>query len=99
MKVRDFLKLYREDPIIQTIAAQIRPNEKKQIRLKGLVGSQDAVVAAAIYQLTKQTQIFVLHDKEEAAYFHNDLQNLVGEKEVLLLPSIWIKTKKNEHVV
>ena len=91
MKVKDFLKLYREDPIIQTIAAQIRPNEKKQIRLKGLVGSQDAVVAAAIYQLTKQTQIFVLHDKEEAAYFHNDLQNLVGEKEVLLFPTSYKK--------
>ncbi len=87
MKVRDFLKLYREDPIIQTIAEQIKPNEKKQIRLKGLVGSQDAVVAAAIYQLTKQTQIFVMHDKEEAAYFHNDLQNLIGEKEVLLFPT------------
>ncbi len=87
MKVRDFLKLYREDPIIQTIAEQIKPNEKKQVRLKGLVGSQDAVVAAAVYLITKQTQIFVLHDKEEAAYFHNDLQNLIGEKEVLLFPT------------
>ena len=87
MKVRDFLKLYREDPIIQTIAEQIKPNAKKRIRLKGLVGSQDAVVAAAVYLITKKTQIFVLHDKEEAAYFHNDLQNLVGEKEVLLFPT------------
>jgi len=31
--------------------------------------------------------ILVMHDKEEAAYFQNDLQNLLGEKEVLLFPT------------
>ncbi len=51
------------------------------------MGSLDAVVAASTYQLNKQTNIFVLHDKEEAAYFHNDLQNLMGDKEVLLFPT------------
>ena len=65
----------------------MRPNETTRLRLKGLVGSLDAVVAAATYQINKQTNIFVLHDKEEAAYFHNDLQNLMGEKEVLLFPT------------
>jgi len=52
-----------------------------------LVGSLDAVIAAATYQINKQTNIFILHDKEEAAYFHNDLQNLMGDKEVLLFPT------------
>ncbi|WP_422355407.1 transcription-repair coupling factor [Roseivirga pacifica] len=87
MKVRDFLRIYREDAVIQTIAEKLKPNEGGKLRLKGLVGSLDAVVAAAVYQLNKQTMIFVLHDKEEAAYFHNDLQNLMGEKEVLLFPT------------
>lgn len=87
MRVREFLKIYREDPIVQTIAEQLRPNEEKHLRLKGLVGSLDAVVAAAVYQLNKQTMIMVMHDKEEAAYFQNDLQNLMGEKEVLLFPT------------
>jgi len=73
--------------VIQSIAERIRPNETTRLRLKGLVGSLDAVVAAATYQINKQTNIFVLHDKEEAAYFHNDLQNLMGEKEVLLFPT------------
>jgi len=73
--------------VIQSIAERMRPNETTRLRLKGLVGSLDAVVAAATYQINKQTNIFVLHDKEEAAYFHNDLQNLMGEKEVLLFPT------------
>lgn len=87
MKVRDFIKIYREDSVVQTIAERIKPNETSHIRLKGLVGSLDAVIATAVYQLNKQTCIFVMHDKEEAAYFHNDLQNLLGEKEVLLFPT------------
>lgn len=81
------MKIYREDPIVQTIAEQLKPNEEKHIRLKGLVGSLDAVLTAAIFQLNKQTMIMVMHDKEEAAYFQNDLQNLLGEKEVLLFPT------------
>jgi len=87
LKVRDFIKIYREDSVVQTIAERIKPNETSHIRLKGLVGSLDAVIATAVYQLNKQTCIFVMHDKEEAAYFHNDLQNLLGEKEVLLFPT------------
>ena len=73
--------------MVQTIAEKIKPNETSHIRLKGLVGSLDAVIAASVYQLNKQTCIFVMHDKEEAAYFQNDLQNLLGEKEVLLFPT------------
>lgn len=69
------------------MAERIKPNETTRVRLKGLVGSLDAVIAAATFQINKQTNIFVLHDKEEAAYFHNDLQNLMGEKEVLLFPT------------
>jgi transcription-repair coupling factor (superfamily II helicase) len=87
LKVREFLKIYREDPIVQTIAEQLKPNEEIHIRLKGLVGSLDAVIAAAVFQLNKQSMIMVMHDKEEAAYFQNDLQNLLGEKEVLLFPT------------
>jgi len=87
LRVKDFIKIYREDPILQTIAERIKPNEGTNIQLRGLVGSLDAVIAAAIYQENKQTCLFVMHDKEEAAYFHNDLQNLVGDKEVLLFPT------------
>ncbi|MFT6970122.1 MAG: transcription-repair coupling factor (superfamily II helicase) [Roseivirga sp.] len=87
MRVKDFIKIYREDPIIQTIAERTKPNEGSHIQLRGLIGSLDAVIAAAIYQENKQTCLFVMHDKEEAAYFHNDLQNLIGDKEVLLFPT------------
>jgi transcription-repair coupling factor (superfamily II helicase) len=87
MKVADFLKLYKQDSIVQTIAEAIKPNEPAVVRLKGLSGSLDTIISAAIFSLNHQNHLFVLHDKEEAAYFYNDLQSLLPIKEILFLPT------------
>ncbi|RJE71570.1 transcription-repair coupling factor [Reichenbachiella sp. MSK19-1] len=87
MKSKDLLTIYKADSQVKAIAESIKPNENVHVRIKGLVGSMDAVVAAAVFQTNHQNHIFILHEKEEAAYFHNDLQNILGDKEVLLFPS------------
>ena len=87
MKVSDFLKLYKQDSIVQTIAEAIKPNESANIKIKGLVGSLDAIMGASVYSLDHQNHLFVLHDKEEAAYFYNDLQSLLHPKEILFFPT------------
>lgn len=86
MKNKDFIKLFTTDSYIQTIAEEIKPNEKQSLQLKGIHGSLDAVLASAIYHLGHQNYLYILHDKEEAAYFQNDLQNLLPEKEIFLFP-------------
>ncbi|WP_109832359.1 transcription-repair coupling factor [Reichenbachiella versicolor] len=87
MNTKELLSIYKAEAEIKSLAELIKPNEHTNLRIKGLLGSLDAIVAASIYQLNHQNHIFILHEKEEAAYFHNDLQNLVGDKEVLLFPS------------
>lgn len=87
MKVKDFLHLYRSDSIVGAVGETIKPNEHKRIHLRGLVGSLDAVVLSAVYSNNHQNHLVVLHDKEEAAYFHNDLQNLLIGKEILFFPT------------
>ena len=92
MQVADFLRLYRLSPELQTLAARLRGAAKStpgklRLQLRGLVGSQDAVVASAVAH-AQHPHVFVLHDKEEAAYFLSDLQHLLPEgPEVLLFPS------------
>ncbi len=100
MLVKDFLTLYREDGFVQTIIEQLkRPNEHPHVQIKGLVGSLDAVIASAIFlQNPKQTSLFVLSDREEAAYFLNDLQNLVGEEHVLSFPMSYKRAYVYEEV-
>jgi transcription-repair coupling factor (superfamily II helicase) len=89
LKVKDLLELYRRDALVQTIAERLKSAPPFHLQVKGLIGSQDAVVAAAVAGLLNDNHhLFVLHDKEEAAYFLADLQNLFGtEKETLLFPS------------
>ena len=87
MKIKDFIKLYKDDAILQTMVASLKPNEDQTIQFKGLVGSLDAIAVAVSHLLNHQNQLIILHDKEEAAYFQNDLQNLLDFKEPLLFPT------------
>jgi transcription-repair coupling factor (superfamily II helicase) len=100
MLVKDFLTLYREDGFVKTIAEQIKsPNEYPNVQIKGIVGSLDAVIASAVHLLNpSQTHFFVLSDREEAAYFINDLQNLIGENNVLSFPMSYKRAYQYEEV-
>lgn len=87
MKVSDFLSIYRHDSLVKTLSDSIDNYQGTGLQVKGLVGSLDAVVPSAVFSLDRRCHLFVLHEKEEAAYFFNDLQNLFGEKEVLFFPT------------
>ena len=87
MTVQDFITLYSEDSLIKTLAENINTKPHHCIQLKGLKGSLDAVFAASLYRINNQPGLFIMHDREEASYFLNDLQNLIPGQEVLLFPS------------
>ncbi len=97
MQIQGFVELYSSDSFIQTLALQLKNNSGKSFQIKGLVGSLDAIVASAIYQIHAQNHVFVLDGKEEAAYFHNDLQNLNPGIEVLLFPTSYKKPYQLEE--
>ncbi len=84
MRAKDFLSIYCADGLIKTVAAGVSAS-RSSVFIKGLTGSQDAVVVASCFSIKPGDYIVILQDKEEAAYFQNDLQNLMG-KEILLFP-------------
>lgn len=64
----------------------------------GLSGSSAAVIAAACIARTKRSFLFLLGDKESAAYFFNDLEHLLEESDksyenrsIFFFPSSWRK--------
>lgn len=87
MKVKDFLRLYKEDSLVQILSEAVKNKEKQKLHAKGLVGSLDAIVAASLYLTNGLNHLFVLHDKEEASYFFNDLQSLTSESEAMFFPT------------
>jgi len=78
-------QLYTQSPQLrklQDFIAQNQPN----VTLNGLSGSSFSFVASAIFTKTDRPFLLVLNDKEEAAYVLNDLEQLIGENDVLFYP-------------
>ena len=85
MKLSQLIDLYKEHAASQLLQQSLTNNPKSKIHFKGLVGSQDVLLAANISQEIKRPHLFILSDKEEAAYFLNDLESIL-QKEVLFFP-------------
>ncbi len=71
------------------------------IHLNGLQGSVAAFVMAAVFNnpsCSRLNHLVVLRDPEEAAYFHNTLENLTGALDIFYFPSSF-KNKKNYRLL
>jgi len=100
VKTQDFLQLYQHDGLVQTIIQEIYSQKNNRLQIKGLQGSIDAIFAAVVHLINpKSVHIFVLQDKEEAAYFHYDLQNLLGtQKNILFFPTSYKRPYHYEEI-
>ncbi|GIV34906.1 MAG: transcription-repair-coupling factor [Chitinophagales bacterium] len=98
MNLESLLSLYRHDPRIEQLSAYLRQNIPSGIHLSGLAGSADAFVAAGLLGKTTCPHIFILTDKEEAAYFHNNLSSLLENKDVLFFPDSFKRPGKLEEI-
>jgi len=60
--------------------------DSQKISIKGLVGSSLSFVVSEVFKSAESPFLLILNDKEEAAYHLNDLEQLIGEKDVLFYP-------------
>ncbi len=96
LSTQDFLQLYSSDSFVQLIVNQIS-GQQPRVQVKGLAGSLDAVLAAAVYQNLPRLNLFVTNDREEAAYLQNDLQNLLN-REILYYPTSYKRPYHYEEI-
>ncbi|MFZ1692234.1 MAG: transcription-repair coupling factor [Flavobacteriales bacterium] len=76
----DLLSLYRSDARVARVADGLR-EKAARVQIAGTIGSAQALIAASVMERTGGVHVFVLTDKEEAAYFINDLEALKGKDE------------------
>jgi transcription-repair coupling factor (superfamily II helicase) len=76
---------YDKSSKINQIADVVAVHQQK-IHLKGLVGSSLSFVIQALFKKTENPFLVVLNDKEEAAYYLNDLEQLINDQDVLFYP-------------
>ncbi len=86
MELTEFRRLFEKNEAIQHVITQLNtPGEN--IHLRGLVGSSQTIFASILSEKLQQPVIYILNDKEEAAYFYDDLNNLKTASTVLFFPS------------
>ena len=86
MKLQDLKDRYRVDERIISISEKFRNSPLSHVQLHGTAGSLNAFISYGISKNLPIHQFIILPDKEEAAYFLNDLEALVGER-ALFYPS------------
>ena len=89
MNVQELLEKYIHSNQVKLLKDKLQSNNSK-IHLKGLIGSSDAMVAAACYSVEKRLNVFILPTHEDASYFLTDLESLF-DKQILFFPSSFRK--------
>ena len=82
---------------VSQIAENLQQSENK-IYLKGLVGSSLSFVVNSLFHKSDLPFLLIFEDKEAAAYYLNDLEQLIGEKEVLFYPGSFRRPYQIEEV-
>ncbi|HLR37296.1 MAG TPA: DEAD/DEAH box helicase, partial [Chitinophagaceae bacterium] len=92
MNLEAILESYRNNNRLEQLAERIAMSDSDNIQLKGLSGSATAFIIGAFSKNQTDNHVIVLNDKEEAAYFQNDLVNITREFDVFYFPDSFKKT-------
>ncbi|BDW91725.1 transcription-repair-coupling factor [Flagellimonas marinaquae] len=85
-------QLYEQSPALGKLRSAIAQSQSnssarsQKINVKGLVGSSLSFMITDTFKSADLPFLLILNDKEEAAYYLNDLEQLIGEKDVLFYP-------------
>jgi transcription-repair coupling factor (superfamily II helicase) len=104
----ELLKQFQNNPRLFQLADRLSLSQpaagsssSQKIYLKNLRGSSPVFVNAAIFlhpACADLNHLVIINDAEEAAYFHNTLENLTGALDIFYFPSSF-KSKKNYRLL
>jgi transcription-repair coupling factor (superfamily II helicase) len=101
MSVKDLLQQYQDTPRLFQLADKLSFDLPQKIYLKNLQGSSSQFVVSATFlhpSCSQLNHLIVLNDAEEAAYFHNTLENLTEALDIFYFPSSF-KNRKNYQLL
>lgn len=87
MDTSELKLLYVNHPSLQTLVEGLNHGKTGNFHIKGLSGSAKALFAATSFQKLPNTQLFIHTDKDDAAYFFDDMTKVIGDEKVFFLPS------------
>jgi transcription-repair coupling factor (superfamily II helicase) len=89
MKENEIISHYNNHPNLEGLEGAFANTDTLRIRLEGLTGSSKAIIVAGVFLKSQATHLVIIPEKEDAAYFYNDLVSMVGEEAVFFFPSTY----------
>jgi transcription-repair coupling factor (superfamily II helicase) len=83
---KNLYNTYDSSPKTKQIVDCLQENNQVKMHLSGLLGSAVSFVIQALFKKAELPFLIVLNNKEEAAYYLNDLEQMIGDKDVLFYP-------------
>lgn len=97
MNTKDLLQKYLSAKVIERLTAKLTAAGDKKFKLVENAGSVTPLLIGAMRVSRPGVRVVVLNDREEAAYFYNDLITFTDEKKVAFLPSSYRRMIKDEE--
>jgi transcription-repair coupling factor (superfamily II helicase) len=94
----ELLSLYQAQQNTRALARLIDEPAPRRIFMQGLAGSSGAFIAASVAGLTSRQHVFILPNREDAAYFLNNLEQLLPNPSALFFPSSYKKPFRLDEV-
>jgi transcription-repair coupling factor (superfamily II helicase) len=97
MKENELAALFDSHPVLTGLTESLGTTGTERISVEGLSGSSKSLAVASIFMKTQYTHIVIIPEKEDAAYFYNDLVSLTGEDLVFFFPSTYKRSVQYEQ--
>ena len=97
MKINELTEHYSSHPLMPSLLETVNDGHAGKIRIEGLSGSARSMVLSVVFHKSQTTHLIVLPEKEDAAYFYNDLLSSIGEESVFFFPSTYKRSVQYEQ--
>ncbi|MDO4979950.1 MAG: transcription-repair coupling factor [Prevotellaceae bacterium] len=94
MEIKDLLGEYAKSKQVAALAHILEDKSLETVFLQGLLASAAPMMFAAAAMKSPKTILFILQDADEAAYFYNDLKQMMGTETVFYFPSSYRRQVK-----
>ena len=85
MSKQNIVNQYQKSALVAQVNSQLQ-QEQNHFQIKNLAGSSLSFVISETFKKADKPYLLIFNDKEEAAYYLNDLEQLLGDKNVLFYP-------------
>ena len=97
MSKQTIVNHYKTSALTKQILKELQ-HDKNHFQITNLVGSSLSFVISETFKEAEKPYLLIFSDKEEAAYYLNDLEQLLGDKHVLFYPGSYRRPYQIEEI-